>query len=288
MCGPTAPTALRRRSIRSSDRGRDFVFGSSLGRPGEHDDCLALSRRSSLLEMPEPRAAKGPPPGGASGSPAARVLRDAGDGFDAACSLLGGQRAREWRAGGHTSGCERLRRAVSPHVRGQPRKDGGKELEPPAAALRSRRWVAHESLRRCVAITSATAHLRVSDRRGGPPLGADPLASPSWPVGDAAEAALLRERCRSHSDRARSFLREQPDAGRMEPDRAETPCLPPTFGSGDAEAVRAARRNVQRELGGARAWQRRKRVDPKPKGASSGRATATSHERNGLLGGRKP
>jgi hypothetical protein len=47
------------------------------------------------------------------------------------------------------------------HVRGQPRKDGGKELEPPAAALRSERWVANESLRRCVAMTSETPRLRV-------------------------------------------------------------------------------------------------------------------------------
>jgi hypothetical protein len=80
---------------RSSDRRRDFFFGSSLGRPCEHDDCLALSRRSSLLEMPELRAAKGPPPGGASGSPVARVLRDPGDGFDAARSLLEGEGVRE-------------------------------------------------------------------------------------------------------------------------------------------------------------------------------------------------
>ena len=84
--------------------------------------------------------------------------------------------AREWRADGHTSGCDRPRRAVSPHVRGQLRKDGEKELEPPAAALRSERWVANESLRRCVAMTSATERLRASDRRGGFPLGADPLA----------------------------------------------------------------------------------------------------------------
>jgi len=38
---PIAPTALRRRPSRSSDRGGGFVFGSSLGRPCEHDDCLA-------------------------------------------------------------------------------------------------------------------------------------------------------------------------------------------------------------------------------------------------------
>lgn len=110
MCGPTAPTALRRRSFRSSDRGRDFVFGSSLGRPSEHDDCLALSRRSSLLELPEPRVRKGPPPGGASGSPITIVLRGGSDGFDAA-SFAG---AREWRADAHASGCARPRRAVSP------------------------------------------------------------------------------------------------------------------------------------------------------------------------------
>jgi hypothetical protein len=251
MCGPTAPTALRRRSIRSSDRGRDFVFGSSLGRPGEHDDCLALSRLSSLLEMPEPRAAKGPPPGGASGSPIARVLRDSGGGFDAARSLFEGEGAREWRADGHTSGCACLRRAVSPHVRGQPRKDGEKELEPPAAALRSERWVAHESLRRCVAMTSATERLRASDRRGGTSSRGGstgiPLRGPLWSAAEVSPSGGAG----ANRDRLRSSLRGQPDVGRMEPDRAETPCLPPTFGLGDAKAVRAARRNVQRELGGA-------------------------------------
>jgi hypothetical protein len=60
--------------------------------------------------LPESRAAKGPPPGGASGSPFARVLRDSGVGFDAA-SFAG---AREWRADAHASGCGCPRRAVSP------------------------------------------------------------------------------------------------------------------------------------------------------------------------------
>lgn len=114
MCGPTAPTALRRRSFRSSDRGRDFVFGSSLGRPGEHDDCLALSRRSSLLEIAGATSPQGPTSGWRlrlahhhrpSGRRrwvrrSMRPLRRAG--------------AREWRADAHASGCARPRRAVSP------------------------------------------------------------------------------------------------------------------------------------------------------------------------------
>jgi hypothetical protein len=112
--------------------------------------------------------------------------------------------------------------------------------------------------------------------------------STSRPVVECGRDVSFGRR-RSQRNRLRSSLRGQPEVGRMEPDRAETPCLPPTFGLGDAKAVRAARRNVQRELGGAiRAAASEKRVDPKPKGASSGRATATSHERNGLLGGRRP
>ena len=111
--------------------------------------------------MSESRAAKGPPPGGASGSPTARVLRDSGGGFDAACALFGG-RVRASGAQMLTPPGVRVRGERSlHHVRGQPRKDGGKELEPPAAALRSERWVANESLRRCVAMTSETGCLRV-------------------------------------------------------------------------------------------------------------------------------
>jgi hypothetical protein len=83
--------------------------------------------------------------------------------------------------------------------------------------------------------------------------------------------------CRSHGDPPRSPFGDDCGIGSQEPDRAETPCLPPTFGSGDAEAVRAARRNVQQQRWAARnARQHRERVDPKPKGASSGRAAATS------------
>jgi hypothetical protein len=288
MCGPTAPTALRRRSIRSSDRGRDFVFGSSLGRPGEHDDCLALSRRSSLLEMPEPRAAKGPPPGGASGSPIARVLRDSGDGFDAACSLLEGEGAREWRADGHTSGCERPRRAVSPHVRGQPRKDGEKELEPPAAALRSERWVAHESLRRCVAMTSATERLRASDRRGGTSSRGGstgiPLRGPLW---SAAEVSPSGGAGANASDCGRPFGDNRTSVAWSQTG-PKHPAFPPRSGRGTPKRFGPPGETSSESWAARYARQRRKRVDPKPKGASSGRATATSHERNGLLGGRKP
>jgi hypothetical protein len=93
-------------------------------------------------------------------------------------------------------------------------------------------------------MTSATERLRASDRRGGFPLGADPLAlhRPSGTV----ECGRGDSFGRSRSPRDRRFsLRGGPTIDRKEPDRAETPCLPPTFGSGDAKAVRAARRNVQ-------------------------------------------
>jgi hypothetical protein len=157
MCGPTAPTALRRRSFRSSDRGRDFVFGSSLGRPGEHDDCLALSRRSSLLEIAGVTSRKGPPSGGASGSPITIALRGGGDGFDAA-SFAG---AREWRADAHASGRACPRRAVSPsctRATAEGRREGARTT---GRRSSEQRWVANESLRRCVAMTSETACLRV-------------------------------------------------------------------------------------------------------------------------------
>jgi hypothetical protein len=100
-------------------------------------------------------------------------------------------------------------------------------------------------------MTSATERLRASDRRGGPSSRGGstgiPLRGPLWSAAEVPPSGGTG----ANRDRLRSSLRGQPYVGRMEPDRAETPCLPPTFGSGDAEAVRAARRNVQRELGGA-------------------------------------
>jgi hypothetical protein len=227
MCGPTAPTALRRRSFRSSDRGRDFVFGSSLGRPGEHDDCLALSRRSpACWRMPEPRAAKGPPPGGASGSPFTRVLRDSGAGFDAA-SFAG---AREWRADAHASGCGCPRRAVSPsctRATAEGRREGA-------------RTTGRRSSERALGRERVSSEMRRDDVGNRMPSGVrtdavdlssgqihwHPLRGPSG----MRPRRLLRETRRSHRDRARSSLRGQPDVGRKEPDRAETPCLLFTFG----------------------------------------------------------
>jgi hypothetical protein len=100
-------------------------------------------------------------------------------------------------------------------------------------------------------MTLATERLRASDRRGGTSSRGGstgiPLRGPLWSAAEVSPSGGAG----ANRDRLRSSLRGQPDVGRMEPDRAETPCLPPTFGSGDAKAVRAARRNVQRELGGA-------------------------------------
>jgi hypothetical protein len=84
MCGPTAPTALRRRSFRSSDRGRGFVFGSSLGRPSEHDDCLARAGPPACWRRRSHEPPSAPPPGGTHGSPHDGVLRDDDAGYDAA------------------------------------------------------------------------------------------------------------------------------------------------------------------------------------------------------------
>jgi hypothetical protein len=158
MCGPTAPTALRRRSFRSSDRGRDLVFGSGLGRPGEHDDCLALSRHLQLAgdcrSHEPPRAHLRVVP------PARSSLESFGIRVAGTTQHPSRVRASDAQMLTPPGVCVRGERSLH-HVRGQPRKDGGKELEPPAAALRSERWVANESLRRCVAMTSETGCLRV-------------------------------------------------------------------------------------------------------------------------------
>ena len=96
------------------------------------------------------------------------------------------------------------------HVRGQPRKDGGKELEPPAAALRSERWVAKESLRRCVRDdvgnrTPSGVRADAVDLLSGR-IHWHPLRGPSG----MRPRRLLRETRRSHRDRLRSSLRGQP------------------------------------------------------------------------------
>jgi hypothetical protein len=201
MCGPTAPTALRRRSFRSSDRGRGFVFGSSLGRPGEHDDCLARAGPPACWRSRSHEPPRAPPPGGAHGSPHDGVLRDAGAGYDAAFFGMRTSGAQTTTPPGVNVRGER-----SLHqVRGRPRKDGEHELEPPVAALRSERWVANESLRRCVAMTSETQCLRVSgparwtSSRGGS------TGTPSGMMECGRGASFGR--CRSHRDHTRPSLR---------------------------------------------------------------------------------
>jgi hypothetical protein len=108
-------------------------------------------------DEPEPRAAKGPPPGESTARPTRRSFGKVAAGHGAA---LFGVRA----SGAQTStppGVNVCGERSLHQVRGRPRKDGEHELEPPDAALRSERWVANESLRRCVAMTSETACLRV-------------------------------------------------------------------------------------------------------------------------------
>jgi len=226
MCGPTAPTAPRRRSFRSSDRGRGFVFGSSLGRPGEHDDCLALSRRSSLLEIAGVTSRQGP----TSGWCLRLALRSSpsgfGDEFDAA-SFAG---AREWRADAHASGCGCPRRAVSPsctRATAEGRREGA-------------RTTGRRSSERALGRERVSSEMRRDDVGNRMPSGVrtdavdllsgrihwHPLRGPSG----MRPRRLRRETRRSHRDRARSSLRGQPDADRKEPDRAETPCLLFTFG----------------------------------------------------------
>jgi hypothetical protein len=108
-----------------------------------------------------------PPPGGASGSPCERILRDSRRWVPTQHPpLRTGMRA----SGAQTStpsGVRACGERSHHQVRGQPRKVGEHELEPPVAALRSERWVANESLRRCVAMTSDPCAFGRSDRRGG-------------------------------------------------------------------------------------------------------------------------
>ena len=174
------------------------------------------------------------------------------------------------------------------HVRGQPRKDGGKELEPPAAALRSKRWVANESLRRCVAMTSETGRLRVygptrwtSSRGGftGIPFVARRGCGRGDSFGRPAGATAI-EHGRPFGDDSMPVARSQTGP--------KHPAFPSRSGEGTPKRFGPRGGMSSASWAARRARQRRKRVDPKPKGASSGRGMATSHERNGLLGGRKP
>jgi hypothetical protein len=275
MCGPTAPTALRRRSFRSSDRGRDFVFGSSPGRPGEHDDCLARAGPPACWR----RRSHEPPRVHLRVTPTARRATRSfggrGGRFDAA--PFGAQ--REWRARAHAFGRAWVRRAVSP---------SGTRATAEGWGARAR-TTGRRSSERALGRVRVSSEMRRDDAGTptpsgagadavGPPLGADPLA---LHLSFGARGGV----------RPRRLLRETPEPprpaaivpsgrlaahGSQEPDRAETPCLPSTFGSGDAEAVRAARRNVQPGAGRRESAAASERVDPKPKGASSERASATS------------
>lgn len=261
MCGPTAPTALRRRSFRSSDRGRGFVFGSSLGRPGEHDDCLARAGPPACWRRRSHEPPSAPPPGGTHGSPHDAVLRDDDAGYDAA---FFGMRA----SGAQTSTPPgvNVRGERSLHqVRGQPPKDGEHELEPPVAALRSERWVANESLRRCVAMTSETPCLRVSgparwtSSRGG---------STGIPSGmTECGRGVSFGRCRSHRDHAQRSLRgsqrRRPHGARQ--GRNTLPSLDVRVGGRRSGSDRQAKRPAR--LGGAKRAAASERVRFKAQGS---------------------
>jgi hypothetical protein len=284
MCGPTAPTAPRRRSSRSSDRGRDFVFGSSLGRPGEHDDCLALSRHLQLAgdcrshEPPRAhlrvglRLARRVSPSGF----ARRVRR---------CILRG---AREWRADAHASGRACPRRAVSPsctRATAEGRREGARTT---GRCSSERRWVANESLRRCVAMTSETERLRAcgptrwTSSRGG-----------STAIPFVARRGCGRGDSFGRPARATAIEHGHPFGEDSMPiARSQTgpkhPAFPSRSGEGTPKRFGPPGGMSSGSWAARYARQRRERVDPKPKGASSGRGMATSRERNGLLGGRKP
>jgi hypothetical protein len=235
MCGPTAPTAPRRRSSRSSDRGRGFVFGSSLGRPGEHDDCLARAGPPACWR----RRSHEPPRAHLRVTPTARPAIES---FGTRVCWVRRRilrAAREWHADDHASGRERPRRAVSPS-RTRATAEG---------------WGARARTTGCRSPERALGRARVSSE-----MRRDDVAPQHLRVPGPTRWTFLSGQFHWHSIRhggvrPRRLLREMPEPprpavislrgdsqrGSQEPDRAETPCLPSTFGSRDTEAVRAAR-----------------------------------------------
>jgi len=227
--------------------------------------------------------------------------------------LLRTPRASGAHATDHLRVIESVRRAALLHVRGQPRKEGVAELEPPArlfgARAGSRRPLFGETTRfrrRCA--PSGVRHDAV-----GSPLGADPLASHSGLMWDEAEmlpsgthrsrtrrdSILSSERSERHgahrpsgwkrpSPRAKSFGTWQ--APTQEPDKAETPCLPRLFGSGTPKRLEPRGETSSTERSGRR--ETRGSIEEACRSKAHGSIERCEAERlrgrNGLLGGTPP
>lgn len=228
----------------------------------------------------------------------------------------------------HPPGCERRvargrpmpsgggsrRRAGSPVVRGQPRKDGEQELEPrrrpsgSAAGSRSlpsgkrrgrhRKPIAFGRSGPMRGLPSGGSTCVRAALRGGwdaaeaPPsggAGATMRSIPAAPFGDPQgrwrNAATFGSQAPTP---AATDLPVQRPASTPEPDKAETLCLPLDVRVTGTPAGLLARRNVQQ------VWAARKRAAasetcrPKTHGSIERRAAETLRGCNGLLGGTKP
>jgi hypothetical protein len=134
-----------------------------------------------------------------------------------------------------------------------------------------------------------TARLRALDRRGGASsrggsTGIPPI--PSGPMWDAAEVPPSGGAGATATAHGPPFGEGRPSVARSQT-RPKHLAFPRRSGRGRRSGW-PARRNVQRVWAARNARQHRERVDPKPKGASSGRAAETPRACNGLLDGRKP
>jgi hypothetical protein len=110
---PTAPAALRRRWL-----------------AGEVDDCLARDRHRSLLRVTGAESRQATTSGWRPVRPRDEFLRGFGERIR--CSVFETRRTSGAHATDHPRVIESVRRAALLHVRGQPRKEGKAELEPPA------------------------------------------------------------------------------------------------------------------------------------------------------------
>jgi hypothetical protein len=289
MCGPTAPTAPRRRSFRSSDRGRDLVFGSGLGRPGEHDDCLALSRH---LQLAGDCRSHEPPRAHLRVAPPARSSRESFGNRESSSTqhlpLRSGGCARVARR------CTRLRACVSAASglsimyagnRGRTEGRSSNHRRPLFGASAGSRMslfgdaFAMTSETECLRVCGPTRWTSLRGRSTGIPFVARRGCGRGDSFGRPAGATAI-EHGHPFGDDSMPVARSQTGP--------KHPAFPSRSGEGTPKRFGPPGGMSSASWAARCARQRRERVDPKPKGASSGRGMATSHERNGLLGGRKP
>jgi hypothetical protein len=174
---------------------------------------------------PEPRAVSGSPSGDRAARPSTAIPSGVrGKGSTQHPSGCG----CEWRADDHAFGRRKSaasRLSTGTRVTAEGWRD---ELEPPAHPFGVVRWIATRSLRGPRRDCVGTERLRVPRADGvDPPFGVEPSAS-HGPFGarrDAAEA-LPSGFAGAHATDSFALFGVRSNIGRMEPDKAETLCLP--------------------------------------------------------------